>query len=131
MYKLKKRFSICCAHKLNNDNETKIENRRLFGKCNFVHGHGYAITLYLKSQFVNGKTGMLVNFDEIKPAFKKYIDDVYDHKYLNDCPEFENLVPTAENMARVFYTLLSVPLPDLYAVEVEETEGASAIYEHD
>ena len=50
-------------------------------------------------------------------------------KFLNNCMGFENLVPTAENMCKIFFDILKKPIPELYAIEIYETEGASAIYE--
>ena len=71
---------------------------------------------------------MIRNFYEIKEIFKKYIDDIYDHKFLNNCPGFENKIATAENMCQIFFDLLKPNLKELYQIEIYETEGASAIY---
>ena len=70
-----------------------------------------------------------MNFDKIKKIFKRHIDKVYDHKFLNDCTEFSNLIPTAEVMSEVFYNKLKRYMKQLYKVEIYETEGASASYE--
>lgn len=128
MYKLKKAFNISCSHCLYDDNKEEAVNTVLYGKCVAPHGHNYQITLYLKAEDVS-ETGMVINFNNVKDAFKMYIDIVYDHHELNIVKPFDNLLPTAENMAKVFYDILKIHLPQLYAVEVEETDGASAIYE--
>jgi len=133
MYKLKKNFKISCSHRLFNPKFSEEKNKELFGKCSNApsHGHNYDIIVYLKEDILYEETGMLMNFDKIKKIFKKYIDDIYDHKYLNECPGFENKIPTAENMAKIFFDILKPTMLPLYAIEVEETDGASAIYEVD
>jgi len=130
MYRLKKTFNICCAHVLSNEDCNKETNKKLFGRCNVFHGHNYRITLYLKQSKLNKVTGMIENFTRIKEVFRDRIDNVYDHNVLNSCPGFTHRIPTAENMAYVFYKRLKTKLKTLYAVEIEETDGASAIYEN-
>jgi len=130
MYKIKKEFSICCSHRLHNNEWSEDENRRIYGRCNNLpsHGHNYKIILFLKSITIDS-TGMIMNFNKLKEHFNKIIDNRFDHKFLNDDITFKNLVPTAENMAQIFYTLLKEQIEELYKVEIYETEGASAIYE--
>ena len=130
MFTLKKEFSICCSHRLHNNKLSDTENRTLFGKCNNLpnHGHNYRIILMLESKELNEKTGMIMNFYDIKALFNHMIDNIYDHKCLNECPEFEGVIPTAENMCKVFYDTLKPVMPALKYVEIYETEGASAGY---
>ena len=129
MFELKKKFKICAAHRLNNDTLIEEVNKKWFGKCNDLHGHNYNITVTVRSELEElMPDGMVINFDDLKAIFKKHIDDVYDHKLLNNCPGFENKVVTAELMAKVFYTILQHQVKDTYSVEVEETDGASAVY---
>jgi len=129
MFELKKKFKICAAHRLNNPEMGKEINKKWFGRCNEVHGHNYSIILTLRTTAeVLGPDGMMINFNNLKDIFNKYIDDVYDHTVLNDSPLFKNKVVTAEYMAKVFYEILKPQVKDLYAVEIEETEGASAKY---
>lgn len=130
MYYLEKEFWISCSHRLNNDLLSKEDNLNIFGKCNNdpSHGHNYQVVLKLKSEYVDLKSGMIVNFYDIKNIFNKYIDDVFDHKFLNDCKEFKCVVPTAENMCKVFYDILKKHISELYAVKIYETQGACAEY---
>jgi len=133
MFKLKKEFTISCSHRLNNNLISKEANKELFGKCNNQpsHGHNYKIILTLKAEKTGKVSGMIMNFYDIKTIFNTYIDSVYDHQCLNNCPGFEKLVPTAENMCYVFYDKLKPWIEQLYSVEIYETDGASAIYEED
>lgn len=130
MYFLEKEFWICCSHRLNNDSLTEEENKKLFGKCNMLpnHGHNYKIILKLKSVNLNEHTGMIINFYDLKEVFNKIIDVPFDHKCLNDCEAFEGIIPTAENMCKVFFNLLKPYIFNLYEIQIYETEGACASY---
>ena len=129
MFELKKSFWISCSHRLSNSNFTEEENAKIYGKCNNLHSHGhnYKITLTLLVMDLPDN-GMVMNFTEVKNIFSRSIDYNYDHKFLNDCAGFENVPATAEHMAKIFYNILKSSINDLYSVEIQETEGASAIY---
>ena len=131
MFKLKKEFNICCSHRLNNESLSVNKNKQLFGKCNNLpsHGHNYRIILELKQETLDDMTGMIMNFDILKLIFKSIIDDRFDHHFLNNDRLFKNVVPTAENMCKIFYDLLKIKIPQLNRIEIYETEGSSAIYE--
>jgi len=131
MYKLRKEFNLCCSHLLNNDNLNKQDNIRLFGKCNQNHGHNYKVVLCFKTKNLDKQTGMILNFDEIKNTFNKFIDIPFDHKNLNTLYQFKGKIPTAENMSKIFYDILKEKFGDIYAVEIHETDGAIAIYEEE
>ena len=126
MYTIEKDFTICCSHRLYDDKLSKIKNQQLYGKCNNMHGHNYDIKLVLEKE--NLQNGMIINFNEIKEVFKIVIDDKFDHKCLNDCKEFNGYVPTAENMCKIFFYLLTPKLHDLSAIQIHETNGACATY---
>lgn len=128
MYEIKKSFNICCAHRLSSKTIDEETNQHCFGKCTNFHGHNYKIILTLRQSWIDRTTNMIRNFDEVKKIFKLEIDDVYDHKLLNDCPGFSDILPTAEAMAFIFYNRLKDYIKELYSVEIFETDTASAIY---
>ena len=70
-------------------------------KCEYLHGHNW-------------------NFTHIKQVVK----DQLDHRNLNEVLPFN---PTAENIAQ----WICDQLPTCYKVEVQESEGNTAIYEKD
>lgn len=130
MYYLEKEFWICCSHRLNNPKLSDEENKKIFGKCNNKpsHGHNYQIILKLRSKKLNPDTGMIMNFYDIKEIFNRLIDKPFDHKCLNDCVEFKDIIPTAENMCKIFFDILGQEIDELYAIKIYETQGASAEY---
>ena len=68
---------------------------------------------------------MIINKQNIM-GIKKEIIDRFDHRNLNlDCPEFEQLNPTAENVAAVIYGLMRKALDKRYELSIKlwETEN--------
>lgn len=75
--------------------------------------------VYCRSKELN-VDGMVIDFCQIKQVVKGKLD----HQNLNDLFSFN---PTAENIAR----WICDQLPTCYKVEVQESEGNTAIYEKD
>ena len=128
MYYLEKEFWICCSHRLHNIELTDEENKELFCKCYTNHGHNYKIILGLESKRLKQTTGMIVNFYDLKKIFNDVIDIPFDHKCLNECLEFKDIIPTAENMCKIFFDLLKPYIDELYSIKIYETSGSSAQY---
>lgn len=72
------------------------------------------------------KTGMLVDYGDMKAAVARLLDDYLDHHHLNDTTGLEN--PTSECLAKWVYDTLCPTLPDLVAVRIEETCTSSCEY---
>lgn len=114
------------AHQLAVPSWSVEKNKEVFGKCanpNF-HGHNYDLVVKLTGD-VDQETGMLINLKDLKDLIKREIEDRFDHKNLNlDCPEFEKLIPTAENLCYVIWNILRKNLDDDLELSVRlfETE---------
>ena len=96
------------AHRLHNPRLSGEENARIYGKCNNpnYHGHNYELVVKVTGH-INETTGFLIDTKELSNVMKEMVVDRFDHKNLNlDVPEFKDVIPTAENMARVIYRLL-------------------------
>jgi 6-pyruvoyltetrahydropterin/6-carboxytetrahydropterin synthase len=94
-------------------------------KCARLHGHSYRVVVHVQGP-VDPTSGMVIDFADMKAAFKPIIDEHLDHYYLNDVPGLDN--PTSENLARWLWERLSPALPTLSAVEVRETCTSGCIY---
>jgi len=120
----KARFNA--AHKLENPSWSADENFRVYGQCanpNF-HGHNYELEVSVTGA-VNPETGYVVDLKYLADLIKSEIEERFDHRNLNlDCPEFLELIPTAENIAIVIYNLLKphFPQPMKLHVRLFETE---------
>ncbi len=114
------------AHRLNNANWSEEKNQQVFGLCNNpnYHGHNYELIVKVKGK-IDPDTGYVVDMKVLKSIIKKKVLDKFDHKNLNlDVPFFNNLNPTAENIAVVIWEKLRQEInSDLkLTVELFETE---------
>ena len=96
------------AHRLNNATWDDATNKAIFGKCNNpnYHGHNYDLIVMVTGVPEN-ETGYVMDTKKLSDLIKEKVLDKFDHKNLNeDCAEFKNLNPTAENIVIVIYNLL-------------------------
>ncbi len=101
------------AHRLHNPEWTEEENSRVFGKCNNpnYHGHNYDLIVGLIGE-VDAKTGYVFDLKILSDIIKAQVLDKFDHQNLNlDTVEFQDLNPSAENIAMVIYDLLREHIP--------------------
>ena len=96
------------AHRLHNPAWDAQKNQEVFGLCNNpnYHGHNYELIVCVKGP-IDPETGYVIDTKALSDLIKKEVTDKLDHKNLNlDVPEFGQLNPTAENIARVIYQWL-------------------------
>ncbi len=96
------------AHRLHNAAWDDATNNEVFGKCNNpnYHGHNYDLFVQVIGE-VNVDTGYVMDTKKLSDLIKEKVTNKFDHKNLNeDCEEFKNLNPTAENIVIVIYNLL-------------------------
>ena len=108
MYTVIKRLEISAAHSLQLSYPSK---------CTALHGHNWIITIFCRSHELNAD-GMVIDFSHIK----EQVTGKLDHRNLNDILPFN---PTAENIA----CWVCEQVEHCYRVEVQESEGNTAIYE--
>ena len=73
------------------------------------------------------KSGMLVDYADISRIVRPVVEMYLDHHYLNESiPSLAN--PTSEMLAAWLFHLLKPLLPNLDAVEVDETCTSSCCY---
>lgn len=93
-------------------------------KCARLHGHSYRVEVHVRGD-VDERTGWVMDFAEIKAAFKPVLDQL-DHYYLNDVPGLDN--PTSENLAHWIWQRMRTALP-LSKVVVRETCTSGCVYQ--
>lgn len=96
------------AHRLHNPNWSEEKNEKVFGKCNNPnwHGHNYELIVKLIGD-PNPDTGYVYDMKLLSDLIKSEVTDKLDHRNLNlDIPEFADINPTAENIAKVIYEWL-------------------------
>jgi 6-pyruvoyltetrahydropterin/6-carboxytetrahydropterin synthase len=114
---LYKEFTFEAAHRLPN---VAPEH-----KCARLHGHSYRVIVHVSGE-VDPQSGMVMDFADIKAAFKPIVVDQLDHYYLNEVEGLEN--PTSENLAQWIWQRLQPRLSQLSAVEVRETCSSGVLY---
>ena len=132
---LTRRAVFSASHRLHSNQLSQEENRQLFGKCNHPHGHGhnYTIEVTVRGE-VDPRTGIVMNLTELKAAIEETVMRRMDHRNFNtDLPEFQNLNPTAENIAVVCWKMLEDRLPQglLHEIVIRETENNFVRYRGD
>ncbi len=120
------------AHRLHNPHWDSETNERVFGKCNNPHFHGHNYDLIVAvTGTIDPQTGYVIDTKILKDLIKTEIEDAFDHKNLNlDTPEFQDLNPTAENIAVVIYNKLKKHLSDSLQLKITLYETARNFVEY-
>jgi 6-pyruvoyltetrahydropterin/6-carboxytetrahydropterin synthase len=121
------------AHRLFNPNWTFEKNEAVFGKCNNpkFHGHNYELLVSVKGE-IDPETGYVVDTKWLKELIKEEIEDVFDHKNLNEeVEEFRVLNPTAEHISVVIWNKLRVKLDIKLELKVTLYETERNFVEYD
>lgn len=108
------------AHRLYRKDWSFEKNQAVFGKCNNpnFHGHNYELIVTVTGP-IDPETGYVLDVKILADLIKEKVEDRFDHKNLNvDMVEFQDLNPTAENIAVVIWNLLKPNLPLNLEVEV-------------
>ena len=105
--------------------------RNYKGKCENVHGHNYRVRITIQGDQLDS-TGLLVDFLDVKSLIGGVVDYL-DHQFINDLPPFDELNPSAENIAKYFYDRVNGGLKNEVPVRVSEvkiweTDTSSAVY---
>ena len=100
------------AHRLHNPDWSAEKNKEIFGLCNNAnyHGHNYELIIQITGT-INPETGYVIDMKDLSVLAQEEVVKKFDHKNLNlDVPEFENLNPSAENIAVVIYHKLRIKI---------------------
>jgi len=119
-----RRLEFDAGHRIPNHNS----------QCRHLHGHRYAIEVTLSGEVVTtegvSEQGMVMDFSDVKRIAKEQVVDAWDHAFIvyrNDKMVLDflktlpghktvvlDVVPTAENLARVAFDLLDGAYQDTY-----------------
>lgn len=121
-------LAFCSIH-LSDD-----ENRKVFGKCNSLngHGHNYVVEVSVRGP-VDRKTGMVMNLTDLKEIINYCVMKPLDHKNIDkDVLYFKTIPSTAENIAVYIWDSLYERLkkPELlHEVKLWETDKNYVVYQ--
>jgi 6-pyruvoyltetrahydropterin/6-carboxytetrahydropterin synthase len=104
--------------------------REYQGKCENVHGHNYKVQVTIAGNKLNA-AGLLMDFVELRAEIKGLVEKL-DHRFLNDIPPFDQLNPSAENLAKYICDGIEPQVQNqglqVHSVTVWETDTTSATY---
>jgi 6-pyruvoyltetrahydropterin/6-carboxytetrahydropterin synthase len=134
MIKVGRRTTFNAAHRLHNPDWSDEKNKEVFDKCNSpnYHGHNYTLETWVEGE-INPETGYVIDLGDLKKIIKEEVEEPFDHRNFNlDVPEFANLNPTAENIAKVIYEKLKPRLKSFkLVIRLYETENNFVEYTKD
>jgi 6-pyruvoyltetrahydropterin/6-carboxytetrahydropterin synthase len=103
------------------------------GKCEALHGHRYRVVVRIESSGLDN-IGLAYDFKELKQHLAEVISR-FDHTCLNDVPPFDQINPSAENIAATIYEELKPKLAgatvSLSSIEVWESPQTGVVYSPD
>ena len=103
------------------------------GLCSNLHGHNWTVQVFIQAGQLDG-IGIAADFTVIKRVLTEILAQ-FDHKYLNELPEFQGINPTSENIARIIFEKLAPavakPGIKLDRVRVCESPTSGATYRPD
>jgi 6-pyruvoyltetrahydropterin/6-carboxytetrahydropterin synthase len=125
MVYLTRKEHFCASHRLFNPKFSDKENLEIYGKCAYPngHGHNYEIEVTVAGD-PDADTGMILDLKKLADIIDAEILEKVDHKHLNfDVDFLQGIIPTAENLAMVFWNLLcsKISAGELYSIKVYET----------
>jgi 6-pyruvoyltetrahydropterin/6-carboxytetrahydropterin synthase len=132
MVYLTRKEHFCASHRLFNPKFSEKENLDIYGKCAYPngHGHNYEIEVTVAGE-PDPETGMILDLKKLADIIDAEILVKVDHRHLNFDVEFlRGVIPTAENLAVVFWDILAPKLAagKLFSVKVYETPNNFADY---
>ena len=100
------------------------------GDCARLHGHNWVIRVYVRCSELD-KTGIGIDFRTLNESLREVLQGI-DHCNINEVHPFDEINPTAENIARYLFRELSRRIKSdtvkVSKVRVSETPGAGADY---
>lgn len=128
-----RRYRFPASHRLYLPTLNAADNLRLFGKCSnpFGHGHDYVLSVTVKGK-VDAHSGLIVRTRDLDELVEQEILQMLRYRNLNaDVAQFEQVVPTTENVALVIAHLLESqwgsrfgdqPHVRLWRIHLQETD---------
>lgn len=126
---INRRAQFSASHRYWLSEWDETTNNKHFGACTNFPGHGHNYVLYVSLAGEIDQYGMVQNLSDVKKVIKEEVTSQLNYAYLNDVwPEFQQTLPTTENIARVIWHKLAPYLP-LVEIKLFETPELWADYQ--
>jgi 6-pyruvoyltetrahydropterin/6-carboxytetrahydropterin synthase len=123
---LGRRYRLSASHRLHTERLSEQENHAVYGKCAnpYGHGHNYTVEVLVGGE-IDTATGMVMDLAELDGCMSREVLEPFDQQNLNTLREFENRVPTTENLCiEIERRLRGALRPEVsLVVRVEETSN--------
>jgi 6-pyruvoyltetrahydropterin/6-carboxytetrahydropterin synthase len=120
MFEVRQETTVAAAHQL----------RLSPGEGERLHGHNWRIVAVVRCRELDPR-GMVVDFNDLGTELRRLVEP-WEHVFLNELAPWDDINPTAENLARFVADELGAKLDDarvhVQRVEVWETDACGAIY---
>ncbi len=120
MYEISQETVVAAAHQL----------RLSPGEGERLHGHNWRIKAVLRCEQLDPR-GMVIDFNDLGRELRNLVEP-WEHVFLNELKPWNDVNPTAENIARVVAEELGAKLDDarerVVRVEVWETDTCGATF---
>jgi len=118
-------FRFSAAHRMHNPRFSAEENRRLYGRCNHVNGHGHTYRLAVTIRGpISDETGRVEDRDRLPDLVRERVLDRFDQANLDSLiTPIDGVTSTTEVLTGVLWRLLDEALQPgrLVRLRVEET----------
>jgi len=109
---INRRAEFSASHRYWMPELSDAENFARFGLCTNSPGHGHNYVLYVSMEGDLDAYGMVLNLSDVKQVIKREVTSQLNFSYLNNVwEEFQQTLPTTENMAKVIWNRLAPHLP--------------------
>jgi 6-pyruvoyltetrahydropterin/6-carboxytetrahydropterin synthase len=109
---IKRRAQFSASHRYWLPELSPTDNFKRFGPTARAPGHGHNYVLYVSMVGELDEYGMVLNLSDVKHIIKAEVTSQLDFSFLNDTwIEFQQTLPTTEQMARVIWQRLAPHLP--------------------
>lgn len=116
MYELKTQMYFSAAHHLLNYD----------GACENQHGHNWLVEAFIQGDMLD-KSNILIDYKVLKKELKEVLDYL-DHEDINELPEFKEISPSSEILAKFIYDKMKEKISLISKISVWETSTACASY---
>ncbi len=105
------------AHRLYREDWSDQKNEEVYGACanKNWHGHNFELIVTVKGE-PDPETGFVVDMKKLGDLVKEVLTDQVDHRNLNvDVPFLQGIIPTCENVVKIFWDRLALKVKELSA----------------
>lgn len=124
---------FAASHRLFNPEFSDEKNNQIFDKCNNLNGHGHNYVLEVTvAGTPDPETGYVIDLKVLARLLEEQIIDHVDHKHLNfDVDFLQGVIPTAENLAVIFWNRLEQAIPSgtLHSLRLFESDNNFVEYQ--